>query len=82
MNNVEEKYIPEAIRKQIEFCDAMDRVEHSCALCHEPVSRKSIEDHGGHCHHCGAEIEIVMPFFGNDFCALTKPYTLKEVSAN
>lgn len=82
MNSVKEKYIPEAIRKQIEFCDAMDRREHPCALCHEPVSTKSIEEHDGCCHHCGAEIKIVLPFIGDEYCKLTRPYALKEINAN
>ena len=68
----QENYVPEAIKKQIDYCDAYDRQEHSCVLCHKPVSVNSIEEHDG-CHHCGADIEIRIPWMGNDFCVLKKP---------
>ena len=68
----QENYIPEAIKKQIEYCDAYDRQEHHCVLCHKPVSTKSIEEHDG-CHHCGADIEIRLLFVGGDICQLKKP---------
>ena len=38
----QENYIPEAIKKQIEYCDGHDRQVHPCVLFHKPVSVKSI----------------------------------------